>query len=212
VVCDWQADSRWPVYAGKALVHGFRSCWAEPIPVVGNSVIGVAVLHRREPWKLNLADAHAFKLIIQFVGYIIAPAQREQTLAAANQRFLSLANAVPGVVYQRVVHPDGDIRYTYISEGSRDLFGVSPEEIVANPDALFSRHSAEYRTKFRERLLSASKSLTMWDVEASIVTRDGRNKYTHAIARPQLQSDGSISDPSARRRAACPLEQGQQSF
>ena len=192
VVCDWQVDSRWPVYAGKALVHGFRSCWAEPIPVVGNSVIGVAVLHRREPWNLNLTDAHAFKLIIPFVGYIIATAQREQTLAAANQRFHSLANAVPGVVYQRVVHPDGDIRYTYISEGSRDLFGVSPEEIIANPDALFSRHSTEYRAKFRERLMSASKSLTMWDVEASIVTRDGRNKYTHAIARPQLQSDGSV--------------------
>jgi diguanylate cyclase (GGDEF)-like protein len=192
VVCDWQADSRWPGYAGKALVHGFRSCWAEPIPVVGNSVIGVAVLHRREPWKLNLSDAHAFKLIVPFAGYIIATAQREQTLSAANERFLALADSVPGVVYQRVVHPDGDIRYTYISEGARELFGVSPEEIVANPDALFSRHSAEYRAKFRERLMSASKSLTMWDVEASIVTRDGRNKYTHAIARPQLQSDGSV--------------------
>ena len=32
----------------------------------------------------------------------------------------------------------------------------------------------------------------MWDVEAEIVTRDGKRKYTHAIARPQKQADGSV--------------------
>ena len=100
---------------------------------------------------------------------------------------------LPGVViYQRVVKPDGDIRYTYISEGARDLFGVSPEEIISNPNALFSTHGADYRAKFRERLLSASKSLTPWDVEATLVTRDGHKKYTHAIAKPALQPDSSV--------------------
>ena len=32
----------------------------------------------------------------------------------------------------------------------------------------------------------------MWDVEASLVTRDGRKKYTHAIARPARKADGSV--------------------
>lgn len=100
---------------------------------------------------------------------------------------------LPGVVfYQRVVRPDGEIRYTYISEGARDLFGVSAEEILADPQALFGCHSEEYKSKFRQRLLSASKTLTTWDVEASIVTPEGSKKYTHAIARPERQSDGSV--------------------
>jgi signal transduction histidine kinase/DNA-binding response OmpR family regulator len=100
---------------------------------------------------------------------------------------------LPGVViYQRLVTPDGHIRYTYISEGARDLFGVSAEEIISNPDALFSCHSADYSAKFRERLLTASKSLTLWDVEASIISQEGRKKYTHAIARPERKSDGSV--------------------
>jgi diguanylate cyclase (GGDEF)-like protein len=96
------------------------------------------------------------------------------------------------VVYQRVVTPDEKIRYTYISEGAQDIFGVSPAEILSDPEALFGRHSDEYKAKFRERLLAASKALTTWDVEASIVTRDGRKKYTHAIARPERQPDGSV--------------------
>src|SRR5712691_1637453 len=106
---------------------------------------------------------------------------------------LATKASLPGVVlYQRVVTPEGRIRYTYISEGARDLFGVSPEEILADPQALIGCHSEEYKAKFRERLLSASRTLTTWDVEASIVARDGRKKYSHAIARPEPQSDGSV--------------------
>lgn len=96
------------------------------------------------------------------------------------------------MVYQRRVSPDGDIRYKYISEGAADLFGVSAEEIISNSSALFDTHGPDYRAKFRERLLSASKSLTIWDVEASIVTADGRKKFTHAVARPERQGDGSV--------------------
>jgi diguanylate cyclase (GGDEF)-like protein len=111
----------------------------------------------------------------------------------ASDEFLATIASLPGVVlYQRVVAPDQKIYYSYISEGARDIFGVSANEILANPDALFSTHGSDYKSKFRERLLSASKSLTVWDVEASLVTRDGRKKYTHAIARPTPQEDGSV--------------------
>src|SRR5260370_27394658 len=45
---------------------------------------------------------------------------------------------------------------------------------------------------FRERLLAASQSLQLGDVEATIITNDGQQKYTHAIARPHRQPDGSV--------------------
>ena len=106
---------------------------------------------------------------------------------------LATIASLPGVVlYQRIVTAEGSIRYTYISEGARDLFGVSPEKILSDPQALIGCHSNEYKAKFRERLLSASRALATWDVEASVVARDGRKKYTHAIAHPERQSDGSV--------------------
>ncbi len=110
----------------------------------------------------------------------------------ADKRLASLAASIPGVVYQRQVTPEGDISYTYISEGARALFGVSPEEILADPTTLFDCHGPKYRSEFRERLMAASKELKMWDVEAQIVTRDGEEKWTHAIARPHLQPDGTV--------------------
>jgi diguanylate cyclase (GGDEF)-like protein len=106
---------------------------------------------------------------------------------------LAALSALPGVViYQRVVTPDEQIRYTYISEGCIDIFGVSAQQILSDPEALFSCHGEDYKAKFRERLLAASNRLSTWDVEASIVSQDGRKKYTHAIARPEQQPDGSV--------------------
>jgi diguanylate cyclase (GGDEF)-like protein len=111
----------------------------------------------------------------------------------APAEFFAAIAGLPGVViYQRLVTPDGQIRYTYISENAYDLFGVPAEEIISDPRALFSCHSADYSAKFRERLLAASRGLMTWDVEASIVSRDGRKKYTHAIARPDRKPDGSV--------------------
>ncbi len=104
----------------------------------------------------------------------------------------SIVNLPGVVVYQRVVTADEKIHYTYISDGCRELFGASAETILSNPDALLERHSAEYKTKFRERLVAASRSLTTWDVEASIVASDGPTKYTHANAPPERQADGSV--------------------
>jgi signal transduction histidine kinase len=113
-------------------------------------------------------------------------------LRLANERFAALAASVPGVVYQRRVDPNGEIRYTYISEGAKDLFGVSAEEILTNPKALFDTHGPSYRESFRQRLLDASRTMTIWDVEAEIISRDGTRKWTHAIARPKKLPDGAV--------------------
>lgn len=144
---------------------------------------------RREPSKLQDAALQAIAPIFRLITGAI---QTGRELSMATQRFSSLTASLPGVVYQRRVSPDGDIRYTYISESAKELFGVSAEEILSNPKALFSTYSPEYGDSFRDRLLQASKDLTKWDVEASIVMPDGALKYTHAIATPDRQEDGSV--------------------
>jgi signal transduction histidine kinase len=137
-----------------------------------------------DPKALN-----SFKLL---TGYAIDSTKRTRQLLSANERFSALAKNIPGVVYQRIVRPNGDIGYTYISEAANDLFGVTPEEILSDPQALFDCHGPDYYATFRDRLLAASQALKLWDVEATIITRDGTRKFTHAIARPHREADGSV--------------------
>jgi diguanylate cyclase (GGDEF)-like protein len=192
VLEDFRLDARWPIFSGSMLAKGLRACWAEPTGPCGEGLTGVVALFKSEPCVPRAEEEAGLRALGSLVSFVVSATQRQQDIRADIERFESLTAAVPGVVYQRLVTPDEQIRYTYISEGAQELFGVSPEEILSNPNALFSRHGADYSAKFRERLLAASKALTMWDVEATIVSADGRKKHTHAIARPQRQVDGSV--------------------
>jgi|GEM_PF-1749458 len=115
-----------------------------------------------------------------------------QRATESENRFAELSSTLPGVVYQRVVTPEGQIRYSYISQNAFDLFGVTAETILTDPEALFAHYGAEYRQSFRQKLIQASKDMTIWDVEATIQRPDGQVRYTHAIARPRREADGSV--------------------
>ncbi|NJO36336.1 MAG: PAS domain-containing protein [Rhizobiales bacterium] len=154
--------------------------------------LGCFVIMGDLPASLQPVDPAALDSLKLLTGYAIDSTRRTQALLSANERFAALAKNIPGVVYQRVVRPNGDIRYSYISEAAKDLFGVSPEEILSNPQALFDCHGPDYYATFHDRLLAASRKMQLWDVEATIITRDGTRKFTHAIARPHKESDGSV--------------------
>ena len=174
-----------------ALAAGFDNCLTQPIRSRSGNALGTLRLFHRAG-SASGGDRALLDLFGQSAAIAIELDQSTQLLRLADERFTSLTASIPGVVYQRRVAPDGDIRYTYISEGVRDLFGVTPEMVLADPTALFDRHDPTYAANFRERLLAASRSLQLWDVEATIITNDGQQKYTHAIARPHRQPDGSV--------------------
>ena len=172
--------------------HAVRACWSHPILGSDGKPQGTITVYRDVAGEPDTEDRRVLDVVAAMARFVIQTAQREEALHSAKERFASLAASIPGVVYQRRVTPEGDIGYTYISEGARDIFGVTAEEIMANPQALFDCHGPEYRATFRERLLEASRKLEMWDVEAQIVTADGEEKWTHAIARPHRERDGSV--------------------
>jgi PAS domain S-box-containing protein len=172
--------------------NGRRACAVHPIQNRRNELLGTLTLYYADAPDSSHDRDQMIAFILSLASFAIEIEQRHCEQRFANERFASLAATIPGVIYQRLVTPDGNIRYTYISEGAKDLFGVSPEEILANPQALFACHGPEYRSTFRDRLMKASRDLAMWDVEAQIIARDGEEKWTHAIARPRRQPDGSV--------------------
>ena len=175
-----------------ALSYNLKACWTHPVLGREGVPVGALSIYFRAPRAPQLGDKRIMAALADLARFAIEHDGWAADLRSADQRFASLAANIPGVVYQRRVTPEGQIRYTYISDGAADLFGVTPEEILADPNALFDCHAAQFRETFRERLLKATRELRMWDVEATIVTRDGQRKFTHAIARPHREPDGTV--------------------
>ena len=179
---------------GSRSTHGYTQAISHFVSKTDNKSFedGVFIGVSKGEYELTEHQNIAIQTVIPTFRLLRDFIVADNELSKANDRFNSLSNSLPGVVYQRVVRPNGDISYTYISESAVDIFGIPASEILSNPKALFDSYAPEYREKFRKRLLQASKDMTKWDVEASIILPDGSIRYTHAIALPKKQSDGSV--------------------
>ena len=72
----------------------------------------------------------------------------EHALRESEGRLRTLSDNLPhGAIYQAVMEPDGRGRFTYFSAGVERLLGVTPDEIKADPTALYGLVHAEDRPR-----------------------------------------------------------------
>ena len=162
------------------------------VPFQVGNLRGAVAVYRRDASNEFVNDVNVVQSLIAPLSLAVFASSKKVSTSAADDTLTVLAKSIPGVVYQRRVAPDGDIRYTYISDSAREFFGVEPELILSDPKALFKHYDPDYRDGFREKLLEASRNLSIWDVEASIRLPQGGIRYTHAMARPVRKPDGSV--------------------
>ena len=106
----------------------------------------------------------------------------------------ALMTAVPGVVYQFRVLPDGAWRFPYLSPGIATLYGVPVEAAYANPDALTLCILPNDRPSHRAAVERANQTLTPWFHEHRIHPsgQPDQLKWVRGQATPCLQPDGSV--------------------
>ncbi|MEO9177103.1 MAG: EAL domain-containing protein [Gaiellales bacterium] len=119
-------------------------------------------------------------------------AERE-ALRESVERVDRIASNVPGVVYQVRVDADGTVSYPYVSDGIRDVVGIEPGALQADPSLLIRLIHPDdlerFVTGMGGRLINAS--LSQW--EGRIVLADGSIRWLSLISRPQpIGPDGSI--------------------
>jgi diguanylate cyclase (GGDEF)-like protein/PAS domain S-box-containing protein len=133
--------------------------------------------------------------------------QAHQVSESSLQQFNKLTGAVPGVVYQFLVTPNGSWTYLYLSTYVRELFEVSPEDAYCDHSIMTSCIVEEHRESHHASIQAAAKNLTPWVHEHVIQTQSGSLKWVLGQALPEMQTDGSVlwhgimTDITERKRA-----------
>jgi PAS domain S-box-containing protein len=123
---------------------------------------------------------------------ITARKEIEEALHESEQRYASIVANVPGVVYQRILDPDGTISYPYVSEGIRAIYGVTPEAVQNDPALLLSAIHPIDRDRFMAAVHTSAETLTPMDIEIRIIGADGGTRWIHSRTRPTRRADGGI--------------------
>ncbi len=118
--------------------------------------------------------------------------ERALLAAETETRFKRLAANVPGMLYQYRLNPNGDVRFSYVSDGCRELFGVEPEQIRRNSDILMNMIHHKDVAGFNQSIADCIPALKNWEYEWRIITPSKKVKWLQGFSRLEKQPDGTI--------------------
>ena len=97
----------------------------------------------------------------------------------------------PGMVYRVHVQPDGSQRYEYVSDGVRALYGVEPDEVIADPYLLRRLRHPQDQPRVQEVMSAHIASGEPCTVEFRIVKPRGRDVWVRLNSSVRREADGS---------------------
>ncbi len=126
-------------------------------------------------------------------------------------RHEKIASVISGCLYQQRMDAEGRHSMTYASVGLVNLFGITPEEAMADASVLTEAVHPDDREMLHESFRQSAANLTPRECEYRIIARDGVEKWVFGRSVPESQADGSVlwhgfvADVTDRKRSAAEI-------
>lgn len=131
-------------------------------------------------------------------------------------RFRAIVSNIPGMVFQLISDAGGRMRFTYVSEGSMGLLGLTPYQLQADCTPFFDRLLEHHESGLRSQIQAAAKAVHSFTWEGRIRALSGDSTHwlevrmsPHALDNDCIQWDGILEDISQRKRVEVELLRSQ---
>ncbi len=120
------------------------------------------------------------------------PGAPSAPLTASEARLQTLGDNLPfAMIYQVAIPADGQgRRILHVSKACERLTGVTPEEAVANPAALYSLVAPEERERVWTASARAVATRTPFDIECRCILPNGEARWFRLASAPRDTEDG----------------------
>ena len=143
----------------------------------------------------------------------------EYKLRENDRRFQRIAANTPGVLYQYRLEADGQTQsFPFVSDGVREVYGLEPEEVLADASLLFSIVDPADAPVLAAKVAESARGLTPIEWQGRIVRRDGGERHLKIMARPERQADGAtlwdglLLDVTEQHHAEVALKESEERF
>ncbi len=148
----------------------FDALQAEPAALAAGYTATTVLLRldgSRYPVRLHLLAQERGRLLAVFDDLV-----REHEAATARDlyraRFDAIVSHTPGLVYQFVLHADGNVAFPYLSEGCAALLGKSAQQLQRKPEAMLLMILPDDRRSYLDAMHQSAKLLAPWNWEGRI--------------------------------------------
>jgi len=137
----------------------------------------------------------------QFKGYRGSGSDETEEVRARDQaieserRLRTVADHLPGIVFQRLRRTDGTISYPYVSAGTLNALGYTAGALQADPRLWMERIHQEDRPRFDLIMAHSARALEPMDLNYRARTRDGEERwFWHRSSPRRLDNDEVVWD------------------
>ncbi len=157
--------------------------------------------------------------LVGFRGIIVDITERkkaEAELSESRQFFQDIADRIPGVIYQFYAKQDGEMGLSYISQTSKELFGIETD--ASRPFERFLEGlSPDCREAFLDSIREAVAREQDWQFEGDFMKPTGEVMSFVGMSRPSrvgdtLRFNGVLLDITSSKRAEEQLRESERKF
>jgi len=212
VVEDIAEDPRWDGLRDLALEHGLRACWSEPVFSSEGDVVGTFAMYYRHPRAPSAAELEAIEVGAHLASVAIERKRADEALRESERRLSTLISNLPGMAYRS--RNDAEWTMEFISQGSLELTGYRPEELIGNRTISYEEliHPDD-RENVRQDVQAALSEGRPFEITYRLITPEGKRwvwERGRGVYSPQgrLEAlEGFITDITERVTARRNLEQ-----
>jgi PAS domain S-box-containing protein len=156
----------------------------EKLPAILNFHTGLAHQIARQ----SLAE-HRAKIAYESIERQVA--ERSKQLHDSTELLQHVTAHAPGMVYQFRLNRDGIVSIPYSSQGIRDIFHLTPEDVREDASKVFARIHPDDLTATMESIQQSAQILTPWHHEFRVRFEDNTCYWLLGNAIPHRETDGS---------------------
>ena len=133
-----------------------------------------------------------------FIGYIgsctdISGIYEAQAKIKDNQKLLAnLFAHVPGMVYQYKTDPNGSFSFPFVSDGIKDIYETTPEQVYENATLLFNSMPPDDLDRINRSIEESTRTLQPWQQEYRVNLPGKGLRWLSGHSQPEKLIDGSI--------------------
>lgn len=134
----------------------------------------------------------------QFAGYrgsdsdITDLLKIEAKLNESHQLLTKLTTQISGVVYQYQLFPDGRSCFPYSSDGMKEIYGLSADEVKSDATEVFKRLHPDDHDRVKDEILTSARELSPFRSEYRVIIPGVGVSWRQCFANPQKLADESI--------------------
>lgn len=132
---------------------------------------------------------------IRMAGSIADITQRklyEAKLKESSDLLAKLTNEVPGMLYQFKLKPDGTMSFPYSSEGIREIYELSPEQVKNDASVGIKQIHPDDADMVFSSIKKSAETLKTWQLEYRVLLPAQGLRWRSGAARPERLEDGSV--------------------